>query len=826
MERDTKIVLGSILILLISMSSFYFFDINNITGEAKTDDNTRQKETKFTLQNQKETKLRLSISEPNSEKRDDSKTCKTKTSSVLDCSFNKNLKQGETRTIEADLISNPNKLIITNLKLLKLNKFNKVVSIVKEKECNSVECSFMEKLSENGKYKIEASTKKSTSKIPTINNKITEPSKFASDIKITKSLSKITVNENEIITVTLKIDNNRDTELTGTLTDSVPDFIEVLPDELSIQSSNDLFNGKIFSITVLPKSSVERTYQLKFSYIPPQLWNKELSTGIADIVSNEGNKIQSNNPKVLFSKLVSSLVASQCDYDYVCDSGENYNTCFQDCTSGSSDGYCDGLQDKRCDADCNANTDADCRTAAPGSFVALTGRTVALPPAQGKRVPGTSEVPFGSSGSSSGGLSATGGSKPAGTPPVGTPISVLNAPAPSAPTSGTCGNGACGLDETCVNCAVDCGACPYGTSRGNLNVPCGAYYEQIEHWSGLFSYTEEEWSIGLKYDNLNIGHPLIKEKINQWVLRDHYMFEQVKNGIYDEAVKIIAFNVKNLYFQQDGVRYASTSCDPESGHDPTPDYALVQGASGNCVDWSALQVSLLRTLGVPANRVFMTCYNINYDPGHCVAVYISDSNSYNVLDYGMILPSTGNLGRLSCVDVDRSYWGNDLGTDWGMNGLSCEAVPRCGNGIIDSDEVCDFKAPRECTTSTGGGGFEECNIGCTKYSGYCRPTNNIPRPLLELHSVKLLVNNNYVIEIEYSQNDYINTPLRFTLIKVRNDVGNEGVRDFIESFSGENGDHLKVRFTSSRVANGQNYILCNGGGLQAFCTKEVTATLA
>jgi hypothetical protein len=41
--------------------------------------------------------------------------------------------------------------------------------------------------------------------------------------------------------------------------------------------------------------------------------------------------------------------------------GENYNTCPQDCLSGSSDGYCDKLADGICDLDCTENEDPDCK---------------------------------------------------------------------------------------------------------------------------------------------------------------------------------------------------------------------------------------------------------------------------------------------------------------------------------------------------------------------------------------------------------------------------------------------------------------------------------
>ena len=46
--------------------------------------------------------------------------------------------------------------------------------------------------------------------------------------------------------------------------------------------------------------------------------------------------------------------------DGVCGVPENHKTCPQDCPSGSSDGFCDGIKDGRCDPDCGDAQDPDC----------------------------------------------------------------------------------------------------------------------------------------------------------------------------------------------------------------------------------------------------------------------------------------------------------------------------------------------------------------------------------------------------------------------------------------------------------------------------------
>ena len=48
--------------------------------------------------------------------------------------------------------------------------------------------------------------------------------------------------------------------------------------------------------------------------------------------------------------------------DGKCVLGESYKTCSEDCPSGSSDMYCDGITDGICDPDCEEEEDLDCET--------------------------------------------------------------------------------------------------------------------------------------------------------------------------------------------------------------------------------------------------------------------------------------------------------------------------------------------------------------------------------------------------------------------------------------------------------------------------------
>lgn len=67
-----------------------------------------------------------------------------------------------------------------------------------------------------------------------------------------------------------------------------------------------------------------------------------------------------NNTEIEVTQLMNLSFKEGICGDGKCVLGENYESCPQDCPSGSSDGYCDGTSDGICDSDCTTETDSDC----------------------------------------------------------------------------------------------------------------------------------------------------------------------------------------------------------------------------------------------------------------------------------------------------------------------------------------------------------------------------------------------------------------------------------------------------------------------------------
>ncbi|MBI2671687.1 transglutaminase domain-containing protein [Candidatus Woesearchaeota archaeon] len=250
-----------------------------------------------------------------------------------------------------------------------------------------------------------------------------------------------------------------------------------------------------------------------------------------------------------------------------------------------------------------------------------------------------------------------------------------------------CGNEICEDAETCISCESDCGKCIYGVAGSNDDAVCGFGWsvtkKKIKFWGATVSSSKKynQW-INAKDGNIKVSNPEnpMKTKINEWVYSNPNLYQETKNKMYDKSVNKI-FNEVLKIFGGGGlgsINYEMTSCPYLTGSAPTPSHELLKGGKGNCVDWSALLVSLLRTMDVPSERIFMIDYpttSMGWNPGHSVAVYISDSGKQWIMDITCAMGIFNNLNELggcSCQGGDAFYhWGNDQTYGWGLNGVGC-----------------------------------------------------------------------------------------------------------------------------------------------------------
>lgn len=219
------------------------------------------------------------------------------------------------------------------------------------------------------------------------------------------------------------------------------------------------------------------------------------------------------------------------------------------------------------------------------------------------------------------------------------------------------GYGFC-YQETCLTCSQDCGNCIYGVQGANGDAICGISYD-----NGGF--------IRRKIGNIDVSSPeIMKTKINKWIYSNPYLYHQTKLGQFDAAVQTMASHVWNTFFSSG---YCRTDCPTKIGNAPTSARGILNGQCGLCSDYANLWLSLLRTMNVPSNRVYVLCYqtvNPNFW-GHCVTAYKSDSGQPWILDYGNIYSSL-NQGY-ACKTPDWAHWGNDDNYGWAsFKNIKCE----------------------------------------------------------------------------------------------------------------------------------------------------------
>ena len=173
------------------------------------------------------------------------------------------------------------------------------------------------------------------------------------EIKITKKLSDTDIAAGDVVTVSILLENEQGMGITGVLIENYPAYA---------RPEGDFISGGVIgvlkkNITLQPSSEVKYTYNLTFNNIPVPVREKEDVFPSTVFVLGNGSRYSSNELKIF----ISEPITGSCNYDFICEPGENRRNCFQDCPSGGRDGYCDGLDDLLCDPDCEIGEDVDCK---------------------------------------------------------------------------------------------------------------------------------------------------------------------------------------------------------------------------------------------------------------------------------------------------------------------------------------------------------------------------------------------------------------------------------------------------------------------------------
>ncbi|MFB6076391.1 MAG: hypothetical protein ABEK17_04570 [Candidatus Aenigmatarchaeota archaeon] len=147
---------------------------------------------------------------------------------------------------------------------------------------------------------------------------------------------------------------------------------------------------------------------------------------------------------------------------------------------------------------------------------------------------------------------------------------------------------------------------------------------------------------------LDVCHPTVQSKIDQWILSDSDLRDQVYNDKFDNAVrKIWKKSFNNLARNN----YCGEPC---TGNRKSVN-KLIDGTvpCAVCNHWSAVGTSLLRTLGVPADRVYSLGF-LDVRRGHAVTGYKSDNGEWWILDYTCCermvkAKNWGSCGHCKCI---------------------------------------------------------------------------------------------------------------------------------------------------------------------------------
>ena len=175
-------------------------------------------------------------------------------------------------------------------------------------------------------------------------------------VELTKSYSATEIRSGDEIIVYLSIENKEDKIISGVLIEGYPPFAS--PKECRVFKPSGVGGTLNLNVSVDALSKREYNYTLTFESIPQPVREKEYDVAQAELILADDSRYYSNTPKIY----VKEAITLQCNFDSICEPGENNHNCPQDCPSGLEDGLCDGLEDLKCDPDCQIGQDPDCTT--------------------------------------------------------------------------------------------------------------------------------------------------------------------------------------------------------------------------------------------------------------------------------------------------------------------------------------------------------------------------------------------------------------------------------------------------------------------------------
>lgn len=221
------------------------------------------------------------------------------------------------------------------------------------------------------------------------------------DIIVTKDAPK-QIEVGEILKATIQIENKRNEKVNLTVTEQIGSAEVIDPEAIYPETPKDIiaWHAPYFEWNVIVKpNSVEiLAYKIKpinvgyYTFTPTFVrtltgetyYSNPLTTHIVSIPNGKCEPEKGENyvnspedcPSGSADNLCGGVNDGTCDPDCEKDAdvdclcgdskcegskGESYNTCPQDCPSGSSDNYCDKINDGNCDPDCLVTEDSDCK---------------------------------------------------------------------------------------------------------------------------------------------------------------------------------------------------------------------------------------------------------------------------------------------------------------------------------------------------------------------------------------------------------------------------------------------------------------------------------